>query len=89
MSPFFGSIRSRKEFPLALFSLLGVDVFLTAQRGFAVDGTQTLTSVFYLAATIAGARWLRSSCSVPLGVSASVSAAVLLFLASNFAVWAR
>lgn len=85
---FFGATRPKREFPIPVLTLVGVDIFLTIHRyGYALTGDQAVTWVWYLAVAFLGAGVLRSSASVPRVLAASLLASVSFFLASNFAVW--
>jgi hypothetical protein len=86
---FFGANRPKREFPIPLLALIGVDVFLTAHRyGYAVTGDQAVTWIWYLVVMILGAAVLGTTVSIPRVMGASLLASVSFFLASNFAVWA-
>jgi len=86
---FFGASRPKREFPISLLALMGVDIFLTTHRyGYALTGDHPVTWVWYLAVMILGAGILGNSMSPRRVLGASLSASVSFFLASNFAVWA-
>ncbi len=88
-SLFFGASRPKREYPIPILALVGVDIFLTTHRyGFAVTGDQAAAWMWYLAVMILGAGMLRDSISTPRVIGASLMASVSFFLASNFTVWA-
>ena len=86
---FFGASRPKREFPIPLLALVGVDIFLTTHRyGYALTSDLAVTWVWYMAVMILGAGILGNSISPRRVLRASLSASVSFFLASNFAVWA-
>ncbi len=86
---FFGAYRPRREFAIPLLALMGVDIFLTTHTyGYALTSDHAVTWIWYLAVMILGAGVLKKSASNLRVVSASLTASVSFYLASNFAVWA-
>jgi hypothetical protein len=86
---FFGAFRPKRELPIPLLALVGVDIFLTTHSyGYPLTGGHAVTWVWYLAALFLGAGKLHRSISAPRVVGASLLASVSFFLASNFTVWA-
>lgn len=86
---FFAATRPRREYPIPLIALMGVDIFLTEiWYGYPLTGDHAVTWLWYLAAMMLSARMLRGSVSVPRGLVASLLTSASFFLASNFAVWA-
>jgi hypothetical protein len=87
---FFGANRPRREFPIPMLILVGVDIFLTTHRyGYPLTDGHVVTWMWYLAAAILGAGMLRNSSSTSRVMGASLLASVSFFFASNFAVWAE
>lgn len=86
---FFGAARPKREFPIPLFALVGVDIFLTLHKyAYPLDSSHVVTWMWYLAVILLGGALLRDSKSVPFAIGTSLAASVSFFLASNFAVWA-
>jgi len=86
---FFGAARPKREFPIPLFALVGVDIFLTLHKyAYPLDSSHVVTWMWYLAVILLGGALLRGSKSVPFAIGTSLAASVSFFLASNFAVWA-
>jgi Family of unknown function (DUF6580) len=86
---FFGASRGRQELAIPFSALVGVDVFLTIRQGYGVDATQMVTWAWYLAAMMAGVRWLRGRVLAGSMTGFSLAAAISFFLVSNFTVWAE
>ena len=87
---FFGACRPAREYALPLFTLVGLDIFLTThQYGFALTSGHAVTWLWYLGAMFLGGAMLRNSFSTWRVLGTSVSASMLFFVASNFMVWAE
>jgi hypothetical protein len=75
---------------MPILALIGVDVFLSTHHyGFALDGAQAVTWMWYLGATILGAAMLGNSPSTLRVLGASLVISVSYFVVGNFAVWAE
>ncbi len=87
---FFGACRPAREYALPLFTLVGLDIFLTThQYGFALTSGHAVTWIWYLGALFLGGAVLGNSISTLRVMGTSLSTSVLFFVASNFTVWAE
>jgi hypothetical protein len=85
----FGACRPKREFPIPILALMGVDSFLTTHRyGYALTGDHAITWTWYLVVMILGAAMLGTTVSIPRILGVSLLASVSFFVVSNLAVWA-
>jgi hypothetical protein len=85
----FGAKRPKREFPIALLALIGVDIFLTTHRyGYSLTSGDVVTWIWYLGAMTLSAATLGNSISTWRVLQASLLVTVSFFAVSNYAVWA-